>query len=621
MTTAATTSPERIGFLRQLGIDTGYMLLGFPLAVASFVVIVAGMSAGLGTLVIVVGLPVLVATVLVARLFADVERLRIPAVLRRPRTRPDLPDARSRATGCGSGSSPRSRRPRLARSGARRPALPDRRLHLLRRRHVVGDGDRRNADRRCGTGASRAARTTFARRADRARRQRLRADRLSDRDRPGLPAHASAGGPGLRAALGWLQPRPADRPGRDAPDDHRADGAEGRRGVRRGGGAAPAGARHPRRSAAAADPLAMDLGRARQQLDSDPDSLARHARRGDRARPGRPWTSCARCPAASPRRCSPTAGCRARWPRWPAGAPCRSSSRSTRELGTPRAGSTGGREHRLLRGRRGADQRRQAQRRGELPGDGREPDRPRSASRSSTTETAAPTSPRGTDWPGWPTGSVRRWHADRDEPGRRADRDQGGAAVLRVVVADDSVLLREGLVRLLRRTATTWSPRSATARRWCRRSRSTGPTSPWWTSGCRRRTPTRACGPRSRRAAGAAHAGAGAVPVRRGLLRRRPAGRRGGRGRLPAQGPGRGDRRVPRRAGPGAAGGTVLDPEVVAQLLVRRRRDDPLQRTDPARAGGARADGRGPLEHQHRAAPSWSATVRWKSTCATSSPS
>ena len=88
MTTAATTSPERIGFLRQLGIDTGYTLLGFPLAIAAFVVVVAGLSAGLGTLVVVVGLPILVATVLLARLFADVERLRIGPVLRRATTRP-----------------------------------------------------------------------------------------------------------------------------------------------------------------------------------------------------------------------------------------------------------------------------------------------------------------------------------------------------------------------------------------------------------------------------------------------------------------------------------------------------------------------------------------------------
>jgi signal transduction histidine kinase len=87
-TLAATAQPKRIGFLRQLGIDTGYVLFGFPIATASFVLIVTGLSAGAGMLVTVLGLPVLVGTLFVARFFADVERLRIPAVLRRPRTRP-----------------------------------------------------------------------------------------------------------------------------------------------------------------------------------------------------------------------------------------------------------------------------------------------------------------------------------------------------------------------------------------------------------------------------------------------------------------------------------------------------------------------------------------------------
>ncbi|KAA0081037.1 sensor histidine kinase [Mycolicibacterium sp. P9-64] len=88
MTTADTAQPTRIGFVRQLAIDSGYTLLGFPLAMASFVVAVTGLSAGLGTLVVLVGIPVLGCTLLLARLFADIERLRIPAVLRRPRTRP-----------------------------------------------------------------------------------------------------------------------------------------------------------------------------------------------------------------------------------------------------------------------------------------------------------------------------------------------------------------------------------------------------------------------------------------------------------------------------------------------------------------------------------------------------
>jgi signal transduction histidine kinase len=84
----APAAPTRIGFVRQLGIDSGYVLLGFPVAVVSFCVIVAGTAAGVGTLVVVVGVPILVGTLFIARLFADIERLRFPAVLRRPRTRP-----------------------------------------------------------------------------------------------------------------------------------------------------------------------------------------------------------------------------------------------------------------------------------------------------------------------------------------------------------------------------------------------------------------------------------------------------------------------------------------------------------------------------------------------------
>ena len=74
--------------IRQLGIDTGYVILGLPLAIASFVVVVTGLSAGLGLLITVIGVPVLAATLFAVRLFADIERLRIPAVLNRPRVRP-----------------------------------------------------------------------------------------------------------------------------------------------------------------------------------------------------------------------------------------------------------------------------------------------------------------------------------------------------------------------------------------------------------------------------------------------------------------------------------------------------------------------------------------------------
>jgi signal transduction histidine kinase len=80
---AGTAAPERYhrAWWRQLGIDTGYVLVGFPLSIVAFVVVVTGLAVGVGTLVVWVGLPLLVLTLLVARGLAAVERMRIPAVL------------------------------------------------------------------------------------------------------------------------------------------------------------------------------------------------------------------------------------------------------------------------------------------------------------------------------------------------------------------------------------------------------------------------------------------------------------------------------------------------------------------------------------------------------------
>ncbi|RKN44516.1 sensor histidine kinase [Micromonospora endolithica] len=72
----------------QLLVDSGYVLLSLPLAIASFVVLIVGFALGVGLLPIVLGLPVLTGTLYVARGLADIERLRLPPVLRRPRIRP-----------------------------------------------------------------------------------------------------------------------------------------------------------------------------------------------------------------------------------------------------------------------------------------------------------------------------------------------------------------------------------------------------------------------------------------------------------------------------------------------------------------------------------------------------
>jgi signal transduction histidine kinase len=80
--------PRGLGILRQLGVDTSYTLVGFPVALASFVVVVTGLSVGAGLLVIWLGVAVLAATLLAARGFASVERAWLPAVLAQQVPRP-----------------------------------------------------------------------------------------------------------------------------------------------------------------------------------------------------------------------------------------------------------------------------------------------------------------------------------------------------------------------------------------------------------------------------------------------------------------------------------------------------------------------------------------------------
>ncbi len=69
--------------IRQLGHDTAYVLIGFPLGIVTFTLVITGLSLGGGLLITVVGLPVLVATLHVSRGFAHLERARIRPVLRR----------------------------------------------------------------------------------------------------------------------------------------------------------------------------------------------------------------------------------------------------------------------------------------------------------------------------------------------------------------------------------------------------------------------------------------------------------------------------------------------------------------------------------------------------------
>ncbi|WP_448624662.1 sensor histidine kinase [Geodermatophilus sp. URMC 64] len=85
----AQASPEpRRGLLAQLGADSAYNLLRFPLGILAFVAIVTGLSVGAGLLVVWVGVAVLAVTLLVARGLAGAERAMIPAVLAHDVPRP-----------------------------------------------------------------------------------------------------------------------------------------------------------------------------------------------------------------------------------------------------------------------------------------------------------------------------------------------------------------------------------------------------------------------------------------------------------------------------------------------------------------------------------------------------
>lgn len=81
-----------MNFLSRLGRDFAYTFLGLPLAVVAFSLVIPLFSVGLGTLVIFIGFPLLALMLLVARGFADIERVRLEHLngvpVRRPRYEP-----------------------------------------------------------------------------------------------------------------------------------------------------------------------------------------------------------------------------------------------------------------------------------------------------------------------------------------------------------------------------------------------------------------------------------------------------------------------------------------------------------------------------------------------------
>ncbi|QTE28702.1 sensor histidine kinase [Pengzhenrongella sicca] len=71
---AAARTPSLLG---RLGRDSAYVLAALPIAIASFAVLVTGLSLAAGLLITVIGIPVAVATLAVASGFASLERSRL----------------------------------------------------------------------------------------------------------------------------------------------------------------------------------------------------------------------------------------------------------------------------------------------------------------------------------------------------------------------------------------------------------------------------------------------------------------------------------------------------------------------------------------------------------------
>ncbi|GAB7052089.1 sensor domain-containing protein [Catenuloplanes indicus] len=88
MTTVIVTAGPDIS-LRQLGIDTRYVLTGFPIGVLTSVGLATAVVLGLGTAVLLVGVPILAGALAGSARVADAERRRAARVLGRPVPAPE----------------------------------------------------------------------------------------------------------------------------------------------------------------------------------------------------------------------------------------------------------------------------------------------------------------------------------------------------------------------------------------------------------------------------------------------------------------------------------------------------------------------------------------------------
>ncbi|WP_328468290.1 sensor domain-containing protein [Actinoplanes sp. NBC_00393] len=88
MTTTYLAPAPAARLLPRLAADTRYVLTGFPLGLLAVVVCVTAFATGLGLAVIWIGVPLMVAAMMLSRGLAITERSRIAAVLGRPVPQP-----------------------------------------------------------------------------------------------------------------------------------------------------------------------------------------------------------------------------------------------------------------------------------------------------------------------------------------------------------------------------------------------------------------------------------------------------------------------------------------------------------------------------------------------------
>jgi signal transduction histidine kinase len=82
---AGRTRPQWLAaWATRLGLDTAYLLLGLPAGIIAFSVVISGWATALGLAITLIGLPIAMATIVVSRGMANVERRRAALVLGGP---------------------------------------------------------------------------------------------------------------------------------------------------------------------------------------------------------------------------------------------------------------------------------------------------------------------------------------------------------------------------------------------------------------------------------------------------------------------------------------------------------------------------------------------------------